>query len=1029
MKLTTYYKCLLSSIMVWGLIGLLSSPLLANNPPDLLIKLLPAKTITGTVTDDTGTPLVGATVRAKGTTQGTLTNSEGQFTLSVDENVNTLVISYLGYATQEVDITGQSTIDIRMESQATSLDEVVVTGYTTQKKANLTGAVTAVSAEAIDARPLTSAATALQGAAPGVFINQNSGQPGRDNVLIRIRGVGTLNNANPLVLVDGIEAPFSNINPDDIESITILKDAASAAIYGSRAANGVVLVTTKRGSKTEGVTFNYNGYYGISEAIRLPDIVDDAATFAELWNEAQTNFGEDPKFSDADIAGFRANGPNSNWFDELFDQAPIQQHNFSVAGGSDKTNFRFSFGYLNQDGVMPKADFERFSSRINLDTRVNDRVTMGVNLSLVRGDRGGHQENLTAGGDGSLIANITRSQPVDEIFNSDGVIVRPFYGVANAYIQLNTRNFNRKENDILGSTYLEYEVIDGLKVKGTAAVNYRDRFDRSNRVTIPTADPITNEVSIGPNTDRSASRSTWNAINITTWLQATYEKTFGNHYIKALAGFNQETSNSESFNAGRTTFISNNILTLNAGDPSTANNNESATRWALQSYFGRLNYVFADKYLLEANLRYDGSSRFLNDKWGVFPSVSAGWVLSQESFFEGVSFINFLKVRGSWGQLGNQNIGNFRFARNLSLSQNYSFGGSIVQGVAQTSLGNPDLQWETTTSTNFGLNAELFNSRVTVEADYFVRTTEDILFDIPIPSITGFGSQILNSAEVENKGWEVTLGYRENIGDFSFKFSGNVTHVKNEVLKLNRTLGEDEVDRRISGVTVLQPGSPINAYFGYKSTGIFRSEAEFETAPDHSGISPLYGAGDVGLEDLNGDGVIDPEDRQVIGNQSPEWIYGFNFDFAYKGFDLTVLFQGAADYQTYGSSELFWPFSNLHIVDKRWLDRWTPSNTNAAFPRIFLGGDGWPSTASTNSFWLVDRSHLRLKNVQLGYSLPASLTERTFIKSLRLYVNGQNLATWTDFPFFDPERPAGQQRGSSGFPNLRIFSVGANLNF
>ena len=494
--------------------------------------------------------------------------------------------------------------------------------------------------------------------------------------------------------------------------------------------------------------------------------------------------------------------------------------------------------------------------------------------------------------------------------------------------------------------------------------------------------------------------------------------------MKLLAGFNQETSQSESFSASRNTFISNNILTLNAGDPSTAGNNESATQWALQSYFGRVNYVFADKYLFEGNIRYDGSSRFQNDKWGLFPSFSAGWIISQENFFN-IPAINFLKVRASWGQLGNQNIGNFRYAKNLSLASNYSFGGSIVQGVAQTALGNPDLRWEVTTSTNIGLNAELFNSKVQLEADYFVRVTEDILFDIPIPSITGFGSQILNSAEVENKGWEVTASYRENLGDFSFRISGNVTNVTNQVLKLNKTLGEDEVDRRIAGVTVLEPGAPINAYFGYRSTGIFRTQADYDAAADHTQISPLYGVGDVGLEDINGDGIIDPEDRVVIGNQAPEWIYGLNLDFGFKGVDLAFLFQGAANYQTYGSSELFWPFSNLHTVLNSWQDRWTPDNTDAQFPRIFLGGDGWPSTASTNSFWLVDRSHLRLKNVQLGYTLPAN----SVVKSLRIYFNVQNLATWTKFPFFDPERPAGQQRGSSGFPNLRIYSGGLNVNF
>ena len=892
MKLTIYYKCLLSSLLVLGLVGILSPPLLLAH--DLLpTKPILDKTISGTVADESGEPLVGATVRAKGTTQGTLTNSQGQFSLSVDDNVSTLIISYLGYATQEVDITGLSTIDIRMETQATSLDEVVVTGYTTQKKANLTGAVTAVSAKQMENRPLTSAAVALQGSAPGVFINQNSGQPGRDNVLIRIRGVGTLNNANPLILVDGIEAPISNLNPDDIESITILKDAASAAIYGSRAANGVVLVTTKNGNDGgEGVSFNYNGYYGITEGIRLPELITDAATFAELHNEAQTNFGENPKYTEADIANFRANGPNSNIMDELFGTAPIQQHNFSVSGSSRSTDYRFSFGFLDQEGIMEETDYQRYSSRFNLNSRVNDEVTIGVNLSLTRGERFGHQENP-----GNLIANMLRSLPVDRIRNDNGDLLRPVFGVGNAWFNINGSDFSRKENDVLGSVFLEYEIIPGLKLKGTAAANYRHRFDRQLNLSQPSADPVTNVVTTDPNESRRASRSTWNALNITTWLQATYEKTFGKNYLKVLGGFNQETSRSESFSAGRTTFISNNVLTLNAGDPSTATNNESATQWALQSYFGRLNYVFDDKYLFEANLRYDGSSRFQNEKWGLFPSVSAGWVLSQEQFMEGVSFINFLKIRGSWGQLGNQNIGNFRFARTLSLSQNYTFGGSIVQGVAQTSLGNPDLVWEVTTSSNIGLNMHMFNDKIELEADYFVRTTEDILFDVPIPSISGFGSQILNSAEVQNKGWEVTALYRETLGDFRFSIGGNVTHVKNEVLKLNKLLGEDEVDRRISGgnagQTVLQPGSPIGAYFGYQATGIFRNDAEFETAADHSGINALYGPGDVALQDLNGDGVIDADDRQVIGNQDPKWIYGVNLEMGFKNFDLNCLAPGS----------------------------------------------------------------------------------------------------------------------------------------
>jgi len=988
--------------------------------------------VTGTVSADDGETLPGVSILIKGSTVGVVTDIDGNYSLNVPSDQSVLTYSYVGFLTSEETIGGRSVIDVALNLDVAQLDEIIVVGYGTQKKINSTGAVSSITAKDMEARPLTSAATALQGAAPGVFVNQNSGQPGRDDVSIRIRGVGTLNDANPLILIDGIEAPISNLNPDDIESITVLKDAASASIYGSRAANGVVLVTTKRGTGKAGVTFNYNGYYGTTSAIRLPDIVDNAALYATMWNEANTNFGETPKYSDAQIADFEANGPDNNWFKSMFNSAPITQHNFSASGSSDKTNFRYSFGYLNQDGVLPKAAFKRFNTRLNLDTKVNDRVTIGVNLAITRGDRDGHQEEVSGAADGSIIANMSRSQPVDQMFNADGVLVRPIHGVNNAWINMASRNFNRKENDILGSTYIEVEVMDGLKVKGTAAINYRDYFDSRVGVTVPTADPLTNVVTSGPSTNRTAQRNAFNKINLTTWLQTTYEKTIGKNFFKILAGFNQETSETEAFEARRTTFISNNILTLNAGDPSTASNNESATQWALRSYFGRVNYVLDEKYLFEANVRYDGSSRFQNEKWGVFPAFSAGWIISEEGFFNS-PFMDVLKLRGSWGQLGNQNIGDFRYTRSLDLSQNYTFGGGIVQGVAQTNLGNPELRWEKTASTNLGINMEMFNSKLQIEADYFVRTTEDILFDIPVASISGFTSQILNSAELRNKGWELTTSYRENFGDFSFRVSANVTHVTNEVLKLNKTLGNDEVDQLISGgsagSSILKPGAPINAYYGYKDTGIFRSQAEFEAAADHSILNSLYGVGDVGLQDLSGDGVIGPEDRQVIGNPDPKWIYGMNLDFGYKGIGLAILLQGAGDYQTYGRSNIFWPFNNGHSVLNSWQDRYTPENTGGKFPRLFLGGDGWPSTASSNSFWLVDRTHLRVKNIQLSYTLPASVIADNFIESLKIYLNVQNAATFTSFPFFDPERQAGNSRGGTSFPNLAIFSAGMNLNF
>ncbi len=990
-------------------------------------------TISGKVTSqDSPEGLPGVTLLVEGTTQGTVSDMNGQYTIEAEEN-STIVASFIGYITQRIQIGNRSTVDIVMEQDIQALEEVVVVGYGTQKKANLTGSVSSVSSELIDARPITSASSALQGTTSGVFINQNSGQPGRDDVVIRIRGVGTLNDANPLVLVDGIEAPLNNINPDDIESMTVLKDAASASIYGSRASNGVILVTTKRGSRTEGVNFNYNGYYGVSEAIQVPEMVTNSALFAELWNEAYENFGNQPRYSDEEIENFRQNGPNTDFIGELFSPAPIQQHNFSASGASDKTNFRLSFGYLDQEGVVPGANFKRYNTRLNLDSRVTDKLTIGTSISLVRGDRNSSREDLTADGDGSLLANAARSLPLDRIYDDNGVLMTPRYGFNNVFIDANRANYHVLTNEILANGYLEYEIIEGLKVKGTTAINYREGHDDDFRRTLETVSGVTGDPIVEPNTTRSRYRKTWKRENITSWLQATYEKQIKDHFIKGLIGFNQETSKYDEFSAGRNTFISNEIKMLDVGDPATATNGEWATAWALQSYFARLNYNYKGKYLFEANIRRDGSSRFENEKWGTFPSFSGGWIVSEESFFN-VPIVDFLKVRASWGQLGNQNIGDFAYARQLSLNQNYSFSGTIVQGTAQTSLGNPDLVWETSTSTNIGINLGLLQSKIDVEADYFTRRTEDILFNIPIPSITGFGTQISNSAIVENKGWELAVNYNDDFGPVKLNIGANVTHVESEIVQLNNTLGDDEIDRRINGFTIWERGAPVNAYYGHQSLGLFRSQEEYDGAPDHTGLDGRYGVGDVRRADIDGNGIIDNEDRTVIGKPDPTWLFGMNLSVGFKGFELMAIMQGAADFYGYAEGEIAQPFNNSAQLHSMWLDRWTPDNPDASMPRLYETGG--PSTAGANSFWLMDRSYVRMKNIQLSYTIPSTVLDNTFIKSLRVYVNAQNLFTITNFPFFDPERPAtnpnaggSEDRGGQGFPNLRIISGGLNINF
>ncbi len=986
--------------------------------------------VSGTVTDETGSIIPGVSIVEKGTTNGTVTDIDGKYSLNVAEEA-VLIFSFVGYLTQEVPLNGRSQIDISLAPDIATLQEVVVVGYGTQKKANLTGSVSSVGEKEIANRPITSAATALQGTVSGVYINQNSGQAGRDNVQINIRGIGTLNNSDPLVLVDGIEAPLNNINPDDIESVTVLKDAASAAIYGSRAANGVVLVTTKRGSRGDRVTFDYNGYMGSSEAIRLPEMVTNSVQFAELWNEGLTNFGNPVKYSDAEIEGFRQRNINTDWIDLVFRKGPIQQHNFSVAGGSEKTNFRYSLGYLDQDGTIPASNFKRFNTRFNLDTYVNDKVRIGTSISLTRGDI--HAPGGNVLGDGNVAGLAIQGLPFNVPYDDQGRFASPLglAGRANPMAIAASREYRELTHDVLGSTYINYEIISGLNVKGTAAINYRTANEATFDNLIEIYDILTGDATqIAP--VRGRSRYASQALNVTTWLQASYEKSFGLHNFNVLVGFNQEESNSDEFRTSRNGQISNSVKTLSSGDASTATNDENGTTWALQSYFGRLNYNFQEKYLFEANLRYDGTSRFLNDKWGAFPSFSAGWVLSEEGFLNDISAVDFLKLRASWGKLGNQNIGDFRFARSLSLTQAYSFGGTLVPGAAITNLGNPDLTWESTTMSDIGLNLGLFNSKIELEADYFIRNTAGILYDLPSEITTGFSSQISNAAEVKNEGWELALNYNDNFGDLNVSVGGNVTHVESIVEELNPNIPNDGSDRSISGRTIIEPGSPINSYFGYQSLGLFRTQEEFDNAPDHSGLDPNYGVGDVRLADISGpegvpDGIITSDDRVVIGHQNPIWSYGFNLKLAFKGIDLLALFQGAGDFNGYSSEELAAPFFNTSGLQARWADRWTPENPDGSMPRLYVSTG--PSNSTNNTFWMYDRSYLRMKNLQIGYTLPQSIIGNTFIQSLRIYANGSNLFTVTDFPYLDPERPPGADRGTNSYPNLRIISAGLNIRF
>ncbi len=978
--------------------------------------------ISGVVSDEEGNPLIGASVLVKGTNIGTVTDLDGKYELSVPDDASTLVISYTGYSQQEVAIEGRTMINVELVA-GVGLDEVVVVGYGTQRKENLTGSVATVTSRDIEARPITSVATALQGTTSGVFINQNSGQPGRDNVLIRIRGVGTLNNANPLILIDGIEGPLNNISPSDIESITVLKDAASAAIYGSRAANGVVLVTTKRGRTDQKPTFTYDAYIGSSEATLLPEMVTDPIEFATLRNESLENFGMPHHYTPEEIAEFQANREifDVDWLDIVFRAAPIQQHTLGVGGGSGKTNFRFSLGYLDQEGTVIGSDFQRYNARLNLDTEISDKFKLGTSISYTLGERNSSSDDL--GDLGSVLTHTIQKSPGFPAF-WDGKET-----TANPITEVNGNNFNINDQHVLANAYIQWKPIEGLTLKGTGAINSRgEKLNHFNSSVIAFDWLAQEDVLVSPM--RSATNRHRSTFNYTLWFTAQYEKSFGNSDLTVLAGYNEEESDFEEFQAFRNGHLSNGVQVISAGLASSSTNGGRATTWGLRSYFGRINYVIDDKYLLEGNVRYDGSSRFLNDKWGLFPSVSAGWVISKEDFFQNVASIDFLKLRASWGQLGNQNTesiaGNFPFARALSLTEAYNFGGTVVSGVAQTSLGNPALSWEAATMTNIGVDIGILNN-INIEADYFVRNTTDILYDLTISALTGFRTQISNAAEVRNKGWEVAARYEKTFGEVSFSFGGNVTHVDNEVLAINPNLDVGELDQVIQGRRVLQRGAPVGAFYGVKNIGIFQSQAEIDAAPDHSGLNPNFGPGDLRFEDTNGDGVIDADDRTIIGKENPTWTYGFNLRAGFKGFDIAAIFQGAADFDAYGSNELSDPFFNFAGLPTRWRDRWTPDNTDASMPRLYFSNG--PSNSITNSFFVYDRSYFRLKNIQIGYTIPGTLLDKIGFSRARFYLNGSNVFTITDFPFFDPERPSGADRGATGVPMIRVFSAGVSLSF
>ncbi|MEL6924477.1 MAG: SusC/RagA family TonB-linked outer membrane protein, partial [Bacteroidota bacterium] len=757
------------------------------------------------------------------------------------------------------------------------------------------------------------------------------------------------------------------------------------------------------------------------------DYIWNSQEFMQLRNEADVNSGRTPLYPD-DVVNQYSSGPNTNWFDEIFKTGFIQQHNLSISGGSESTNFHISMGYLDQTGVVQfTGGTDRYNARINLDTRITDNFEIGGSFFLSR--QISDLDNI--GQDGGVLARATRLGPNFPAYDSQGRIAdrdRTLNSIElstpNILAEVQALNRVLKDNNFMGNFYAEYEPVDGLKLRGTFAANYVTDNDQFFNRRVETFDWRTGDLGLIWLENRQLSLFFQEQLNLTSWLQATYEKSFGPHNFKFLVGANQESAEAKSFGAARTELPSNSLPAISTGNPETSTNSDGAFEWALRSFFGRINYDFNNKYLFEFNVRRDGSSRFgSNNRWSTFPSFSAGWVISEEDFFkDSNSFIDFFKVRFSWGQLGNQNIGNYPFAANISFTPAYVFGSTIVGAAAQTSLGNPDIRWETTTQTDIGVNLSMLGGRLSVEADYFIRNADDILFNQNNPAVTGVRTPTtVNIAEVRNEGWEAAVNWRQRFGALELNIGGNVTNVNSEVISIDPSLTGD-ADRVIQGNFIIQRGSPINAIYGLEAIGIFQSQSEIDGAPDQSAFGTPT-PGDLRYNDLNGDGMITADDRTVIGKDNPSWLYGITAGFNIKGFDVTAIFQGVGDVQTLETSRFYAPFANSGGASTIWRDRWTPDNPNASLPKIRIAQGGVNNNVA-HSWYINERDYFRLKNLQIGYNLPANLLRDNFLQSVRIYLNGTNLLTVTDFIGFDPEQNPRNTNGTALYPQLRILTAG-----
>lgn len=974
--------------------------------------------ITGTVKDNNGEPVIGANVSVKGTTNGTITDVDGNFSLENISDNDIIVISYIGYTSQEIKAGKQTSLKIILKEDTQAIDEVVVVGFGTQKKVNLTGSIGTVKTdEVLKSRPVTNVQELLAGSVPGMVVSKGSGAAG-SGASINIRGTSTIGNSSGvLVLIDGMPGNIYTLNPNDIESVSVLKDAASAAIYGSRAANGVVLVTTKTAKATERPTVEFSSNIGIQNPQFKLDFVG-SEDFMRLYDQAMINDGKDAIYGEQGIQDLRAGKYVDNkWYKEIYKKNTIINNTHLALSGKERSiAYRFSISNDYQDGNLPNNNYNRLIFKPDMRFQILKNLEAHASLQYT-------QTNIKNpnGGTTGWQSQAARISPITPIRNSDGSYAAGGAMGGNPIAGVNESGYSKERHKEMMAIFdVTYSPLKDWNIKGNIAT-YSHNTTTKNRVS--TYYLYDEEGNIAKTENRVSSLKETNTYNFRTQLQFTTDYSFkiaSDHNFKVLAGYSQEYYKSDGFWASRDNMPFDNVDVLNTGSSNKQNGsadgdgNEYANDVAVQSWFGRLNYDYQGKYLFEASLRADGSSRFAkNHRWGVFPSFSAGWNLHRESFMiETNNWLSELKIRASWGVLGDaEKVGYYPTAQILSYDPKiYTFNDKLVGGAYNNIAVNQNITWEESKYTNIGLDFGLFDQRIKLSADYFINMRDNILYRPPVPSEFGLNAPYSNLLKMKNQGMDIMAGYQDGNGDFHWGIDVNLSYSKNKVLEM----GDSE--RWIENNTVTYLNDRYQLPFGYEAIGLFQSEEEIANSPNQGNVLP----GNIKYKDQNGDNIIDGEDRVVLNRKIP-LNFGMNLTFGYKDFDFSLNMYGKLNTKKYLQGYEGWAFYLTDNARPMHLDAWSESNPDASYPRLTLTNTSNDYDSRYNSFWLRTADYLKIQNVQVGYTVPQSVLERVNIKYLRVYLSGQNLATITGYDGFDPE--------GGWYPLARTFSFGFNLQF